>query len=121
MGKPLLHLIDLEPRLLRYEKREDGVYHTHAATVAEAQGVGFLCPECYVKNGGKVGTHMVICWSESRGVPKEAFPGPGRWLLVGKTLKGLTLNGEPGRSRSVLITAGCNAHFFVTKGVIEWC
>jgi hypothetical protein len=33
-------------------------YH-HVATLAEADGVWFLCPKCFAKNAGARGTHMV--------------------------------------------------------------
>ena len=88
------------------------------ATFAEAQGVEFLCPKCYQENAGKVGTHMVICWSRSRGVPDDVSPGPGRWKMDGTGLENLTLNGEePNGARSVLLTSGCGWHGFVTDGI----
>ena len=110
----------LEAGFLRYERREDGsvLYH-HVDTIAEAQGVRFLCPKCFRANRGKVGTHMVVCWSRSRGVPEDAQPGPGRWVLTGTGIGDLTLDAEPGQTRSVLLTAGCRWHGFVTKGCAE--
>src|SRR5262245_10080975 len=54
-----------------------------------AQGVRFLCPLCFKKNGGPVGTHEVVCWSRSRGVPEDVRPGPGRWRLVGTSIDDL--------------------------------
>jgi hypothetical protein len=74
-----------------------------------------------VDNGGKVGTHGVICWSESAGTPADAIPGPGRWKLVGTGLHDLTLDGDGGRSRSVLLTGGCGWHGFVTSGEVTTC
>ena len=28
------------------------------------KALGILCPKCFAENGGPVGTHSVICWSE---------------------------------------------------------
>lgn len=108
----MLKLADLEPQFLRYEERDGRAYHHFVETISEAQGVRFLCPKCFVKNGGPRGTHGVICWSRSRGVPDAASPGPGRWKLDGTGLHDLTLNGDPG-SRSV--DCGC-WHGFITDG-----
>ena len=85
--------------------------------IAEAQGVRFLCPKCFAENGGPVGTHSVICWSESRGTPAAMRPGPGRWLLVGTGIDDLTLNADPPRTaRSVAVNGGCAWHGYVTNG-----
>jgi hypothetical protein len=130
-----MKLTDLEPRFLRWEKRwveeeiVDGrvinpagwrVYHPHAEAIQDAQGILFLCPACFAKNGGPVGTHAVLCWSRSRGVPDEATPGPGRWTIEGTGVHDLTLNGDPpGNARSVLLTGpGCQWHGFITNGEV---
>jgi hypothetical protein len=89
-------------------------------SIDEAQGVRFLCPKCFTANGGAVGTHSVICWSRSRGVPEEQEPGPGRWTLHGTSMDNLQLEGDPvGRARSVQLTAGCNWHGFINNGHAE--
>jgi hypothetical protein len=83
-------------------------------TLAEADGVSFLCPKCFASNGGPVGTHTVVCWFEDK-VPDDAHPGPGRWNPVGTSLDDLTF--VPGKkSQSVLLTSGCAWHGFVTNG-----
>jgi hypothetical protein len=88
--------------------------------IEDAQGVEFLCPVCFIANKGVVGTHGVICWSKSRGVPGDEDPKPGRWTLEGNSLGNLTLGCEPGKSRSVLLLGdGCKAHFFVTNGEVQ--
>lgn len=109
-----MKLTDLEPQFLVNE----GNTHRYVDTIAEAQGVMFLCPVCWKTNSGPVGTHMIVCWSSSRGVAPDVLPGPGRWTLEGTGYADLTLGCEPGKSRSVLITSGCMAHFFVTGGEV---
>lgn len=112
-----MKLRDLEAEFLRYEERADGTYLPHVDTLAEAQGVTFLCPKCAAAMGGPIGVHHVICWSRSRGVPDHASPGPGRWRLDGTGLDDLTLNAElPGGARSVELHGGCCWHGFVTNG-----
>lgn len=60
--------------------------------VKNAQGVMFLCPVCFAKNGGPVGTESVLCWFRDRGVPDDAVPGPGRWTVSGTSFADLTLS-----------------------------
>lgn len=113
-----MRLSDLEPQFLRYAPRDGHVYWSHVDDIAVAQGVSFLCPKCFAANGGKVGTHTIVCWSRSRGVPDDATPGPGRWALKGTGYADLTLDGD-GSSRSVLLTGdGCKWHGFVTQGEV---
>lgn len=112
-----MKLIELEPQFLRYGEDHRGVVFQHAPTIATAQGVLFKCPKCYRENGGPVGTHSIICWSRSAGVPESASPGPGRWKLEGTGYHDLTLGSDPG-SRSVLLNDGCKWHGFVTNGEV---
>ncbi len=111
-----IKLTDLEAVLVRYDKNDEGVFHKGVADLKDAQGVRFLCPKCFAKNGGATGTHAVVCWSSSRGVPPDAQPGPGRWALEGTSIEDLTLGCEPGKSRSVQLIGGCKWHGFVTNG-----
>lgn len=113
-----MRLVDLEPKFLRYFKRPDGTaIYAEVDEITEAQGVRFLCPKCFEANSGPVGTHSVICWSRSRGVPDEVRPSPGRWTLEGTGLHDLTLNGDPpGGARSIQLTSGCGWHGFITNG-----
>lgn len=112
-----LSLRTLEAKLIRITgpgRRQE------VASLAEAQGVRFLCPKCFATNGGARGTHSVVCWSRSRGVPEDESPGPGRWKLDGSGLDDLTLNGDApggGGARSVLLNGGCGWHGFVNAGV----
>ncbi len=84
-------------------------------TLSAAQGVSFLCPKCFAANGGRVGTHMVVCWFNGRGVKADQFPLPGRWNPRGSGLGDLTFVG-PG-STSVKLNGGCGWHGYITKGV----
>jgi hypothetical protein len=113
-----MRLRDLDPQFLRFERGEDGrILFRYVDTLADAQGIKFLCPKCFSENQGPIGTHGVICWSRSRGVPDDARPNPGRWTLDGTGYDDLTLNGDPpGAARSVLLTSGCAWHGFVTNG-----
>lgn len=107
-------LRQLEAQFVQYVERDGRVYHHHVATLAEAQGVDFLCPLCFHNNDGPVGTHHVLCWFTDRGVPDSAFPQPGRWSPAGSGLDDLTFIGPA--AASVLLTGGCKWHGFVKNG-----
>ena len=114
----MTRLVDLDAQFMRWERRDDGkIYWVPVATLAEAHGVKFLCPKCFVENGGPRGTHAIMCWSRSAGAPEEATPLPGRWKMDGLNLDDLTLNADPpSGARSVLLHGGCAWHGFVTNG-----
>lgn len=81
-------------------------------TLAEAQGIRFYCPICYVKNNGPQGTHIVAVSFEGRGVlPHQGSHGkngPSRWVVAGGTgFDDLQL------TPSILLGGGCNWHGFV--------
>lgn len=108
-----MKLTDLEPQFLKIE--EPNRSYKHVDTIAEADGIWFLCPKCYVANGNSnVGTHMVICWAPH--VPQTEHPIPGRWNLVGSGYADLTL--QAGSSSVLLMGEGCKAHFLVTNGEV---
>lgn len=114
-----MRLIELEPEWLTLVPDKPG-YRQRGVSMDEAQGIIFLCPKCFAANGGPVGTHSVICWSRSRGVPDHETPGPGRWTFAGTSFEDLTLNGDPpGNARSVLLTAGCRWHGLITNGEVS--
>lgn len=89
--------------------------HAEVKTLGEADGVMFLCPKCFNKNQGAIGTHRVICWFVGK-VPDDLRPGPGRWTPVGASLDDLTFVPRGERSQSVLLLGGCGWHGFVTDG-----
>src|ERR1700743_1835317 len=104
---------ELEAQFMRYEERDGGIYHAHVETLAEADGIFFLCPKCFAENKGNIGTHGVICWFVGK-VPEHAEPKPGRWNPSGSGYDDLTFV-APG-AFSVLLTSGCNWHGFVKQG-----
>lgn len=113
-----MRLTDLEPAFIRHEKRDGGEYSIHVMTLSEAQSVEFLCPACFVKNGGAVGTHLVIVTFAGRGAAdhqgsQSRGGGPSRWTVTGTTLADLTT--QP----SVDTTPGCTWHGYITNGEVS--
>jgi len=102
----------LEAELLWQIAPDFKSFRTDAPDVAHAQGIKFLCPVCFTKNGGPVGTHLVICWFS--GVPQKIDPRPGRWNPEGTSIDDITFVG-PGAA-SVKLTGGCNWHGFIKNG-----
>lgn len=79
---------------VNYDKDEvaEG-YHDQAEDIAHADGVFFLCPTCFKKNNGPIGTESVLVWFANKpNVPADAFPGPGRWAATGTSFEDLTLH-----------------------------
>jgi hypothetical protein len=107
-----MRLVDLEPQFLA---RTDDRHFHYVDTIAEADGLIFVCPKCFAANGFKrPGVHSIICWAPS--VPQTTSPTPGRWSLLGTGFADLTLVAG---SDSVLLTGeGCAAHFYVRDGAI---
>ena len=112
-----MRLTELQPKFLTIESEK--VVRTHD-DFAEAQGVSFLCPKCFVENGGSVGTHQVWCWFRGRGVPDDYNPKPGRWTPQGTGYDDLTfVPGDPPMPVSVQITSGCMWHGHVNHGEVS--
>lgn len=112
-----MRLRDLEPQFMRFDEHNGRVVWPHVETPGEAQGVFFLCPQCYKDNGGSTGTHGIVCWNGT--VPADAKPTGGRWNMQGTSYDDLTLVGAGGSS-SVHTPAACNAHFWITSGEIQF-
>lgn len=109
-----MKLRDLDAQFLQYKKTEEGTFLPYVDKLEEAHGISFLCPLCFKRNNGSVGTHTVICWFEDK-VPDDASPAPGRWNPVGTGYDDLSF--VPGKkTQSVLLIGGCNWHGFVTNG-----
>ena len=86
-------------------------------TLAEAQGIRFLCPLCFKKNCGVVGTHGVDVSFSGRGVPDGAGSHnaaglPSRWGVTGASFEDLTMTPS-------ILTSGCGWHGFVNNGEIS--
>jgi hypothetical protein len=109
----MMRLRDLEGSLIKRELRDGGDYRVPVEAIRDADGVRFLCPKCFSKNGGPVGTHLVICWFVGR-VPIDLDPKPGRWHPFGHSIEDLTFIG-PGNV-SVAIQGACCWHGFVRDG-----
>lgn len=116
-----MRLADLDPHFIKRLVDQPGVVHQSVGTLAEADGVRFLCPVCYKNNSGPAGTHGIICWFVGK-VPDAATPGPGRWTPQGTGLHDLTfVPGNPPRLCSVALTGdGCKAHFHIVNGEIRF-
>lgn len=106
-----LTLLQLEAKFI---KRDDSRRRHIVDSINVADGIQFLCPVCFLKNNGPIGTHSVICWSPT--VPQDTSPTPGWWSMLGTSLENLTLVAS---SSSVKLESKCNAHFFVRNGAIE--
>jgi hypothetical protein len=107
----LINLRFLEAEFCRFDHRPEGVFLPHGMAIEQAQGIMFLCPQCYDTNNGLVGTHRVLCWFKDRGVPDEATPGPGRWTVTGVGIDDLSL------TPSVHLSGpGCGWHGYVKSG-----
>lgn len=106
---------DFEITRKSHVELRDRIEHHPVETLAEADGVWFLCPKCFAANGGKRGTHMVLCWFVGK-VPDDAQPKPGRWNPAGSSLDDLTFVGPGAASVLLLSDAGCQWHGFVKNG-----
>jgi hypothetical protein len=111
-----LRLPELEASFVHYHAENGHRYHKAVASMAEANGVSFLCPQCYRNNRGPAGTHSIMIMTPSVGAGCPY--GPGRWHMEGTSLDDLTLVAN---SPSVRITGGCHAHFHVRRGKIDFC
>jgi len=93
--------------------------HCKVQTLAESDGITFLCPKCFKENDGPVGTHGVTCFWRGK-VPDWVAPGPGRWNPAGTSLDDLTFVPlQTGEWVSVSVQ-GCDAHFLIVNGGCQW-
>lgn len=89
-------------------------FHKDVDTLAEANQIWFLCPACFQKNSGAVGTHQVMVGFDGRGLlPHQSSQsrngGPSRWAVSGTGYADLTL--------SPSIDCGC-WHGYVRNGEV---
>jgi hypothetical protein len=105
-----VRLTELEPRLLKITE-DPAVWRYEGVSFADADGLEFLCPKCWLENKGPIGTHAVICWKPH--VPQTIAPIPGRWAHQGTGLEDVTLVAG---SSSIQLIGGCNWHGYVRNG-----
>lgn len=108
-----LRLRDLDAEFVQRWAREGQTGWSRVDSLAEADGVWFLCPKCYLANGGEIGTHHVLCWFVGK-VPDDVAPRPGRWVPSGTGIDDLTFVGPA--AASVLLTSGCQWHGYIRNG-----
>ena len=88
-----MRLTELEPQFVRHAPGQ----MIHVAMLVEAQGLWMLCPTCFAKNNGPVGTHGLIVTFRDRGVPDALGSHgkngvPSRWTVTGTGYDDLTLS-----------------------------
>lgn len=105
-----MKLSELDPHFL---SRKDDKNFQQVDLIEHADGIRFLCPKCFKKNGGPNGTHSVICWEPH--VPQTTSPSPGRWTMNGKGYDDLTLTAP---SSSIRLMGGCEWHGFIKNGEV---
>lgn len=106
---PLSHipLEVLEARFIMRIKNSDS--WTTTENLSEADGVLMLCPKCYYRNNGVVGTHSVLLWFDH--VPRDASLSNGRWTVrAGTGIVNLSL------TPSVDLSRTCGWHGYVHGG-----
>jgi hypothetical protein len=110
-----VRLAELEPQFLRVGAARGSL--AKVDTLAAAQGIRFLCPSCFQRNGGAAGTHQVLVWFADRDVPTEALPAP-RWEASGAGPGDLTLRPSIDLSQGAP-AGGCRWHGHVTAGQLS--
>ncbi len=93
-------------------------YRSRVETLAEAQGIVFLCPLCFTKNNGTKGTHSCEVTFSGKGVKDDEgvhndLGIPVRWSVTGNNFEDLST------SPSVLLLSGCRWHGFITAGNVS--
>lgn len=127
-----MRLVELEPKFVSYvvgvaheghgRNLPDGTIqwggfpceeiHT-VDSIAEAQGIWFLCPKCFEANAGRVGTHSVEVTFSGKGATdvqgSHNLAGqPSRWGMSGTCFDDLVL------TPSILLAGSrCGWHGFV--------
>lgn len=84
-------------------------------SLAEADGIIFLCPKCFAEKGDNIGVHSVICWFVGK-VPDDRTPRPGRWTPSGTGLDDLTFVPPPSAVSVAQTGPGCGWHGFIRHG-----
>lgn len=105
-------LKQLKGRLLRFYN--DNLNFEEVKTLAEADGVQFICPKCFKEDPDAEYPHEVTLWFSSIGKLSEKIQGHPGWNKSGSSLEDLTF--VPPGAVSVLIKARCCWHGFVKNG-----
>lgn len=114
-----IRLTDLEPEWCMADNAEHprGFYRKSETeiTADKAQGILFLDPLEFTKNGGAVGTSSVLVWFSGRGVP-DTYEPKARWAASGTGFADLSLH------PSIDVTCGNKFpgrwHGWVQNGVV---
>jgi hypothetical protein len=107
-----MKITDLEATLRRIvgDRRQTGP----SVAFADAQCIDFLCPQCFVANGGPVGTHLVRIFFADRGVFDDNPRSP-LWSVSGTCLADLML------SPSIDLAKSCGWHGWIRNGEVTTC
>lgn len=103
----------VSPREIDSVASKDGLErgYQHVETLAESDGIFFLCPLCFSKNSGPKGTHGVMVAFTNAPDGSYMKNKEGRWpkwsVVGGSTLDDLQL------SPSIQLLSGCNWHGFL--------
>lgn len=84
-GRPTEERIEPRERIIKVDLLE------------QAQGIWFLCPTCFAKNGGRIGTHSIQVGFHGRGLLDDQSSQnkegkPSRWNVSGTSLEDLSLS-----------------------------
>jgi hypothetical protein len=116
-----MRLSELKAGLLTRHEEDGRTIYRPTASLADADGIQFLCPKCFAQNSGPVRTHSCICWFVGK-VPDTAEPGPGRWKPSGTGIEDLTFVPYEGQPRvSVQLIGGCGWHGNIVSGEAQDC
>lgn len=134
-----MKLADLDAKFIRWDQEERDItlvndpalgiaggthverqmrsFFNDVETLADADGIMFLCPKSFAENKGPVGTHSVLVFFEGSRVPldckdlgRDSHGNPARWKASGTGLHDLTL------TPSILEGGSDCWHGFVTNG-----
>lgn len=104
-----MKLTELEPQFIRY-KGDKHAGHSHVASLAEAQGIRFLCPTCKVDYGDDC--HSIVLPFRGRNVD-ASINGGHQWDVSGTDSSNLTLKPSVNAAGG-----GCRWHGWVTNGEV---
>lgn len=102
----------------RSEKLVNKEYIIYIASLEGAQGLSFLCPVCFEKNKGSVGTHRVEISFAGKGAKdnqgsQDVDGKPLRWSVSGTDINDLTIISS--------IPSSCGLSSQIVKGEVMCC